>query len=200
MLARANIISAKIVKEPHFRSGALSNPRLTVIVDDHLKIIYDTADSGLISERELSQCDFYFKRSHDPKYLAQFHDSHKVFPLGFNYSVYALEPNEHARKYFPDCVINDKRFFRKRSYLKLLSECDIGVATIGLQRSNGWKIAEYIAKSKAIITEPLQFKVTGEFAEGSNYLSFKTAEECVESITSLIQDRSKCYEHYEKQS
>ncbi|MBV1906550.1 MAG: hypothetical protein KUG75_10760, partial [Pseudomonadales bacterium] len=64
----------------------------------------------------------------------------------------------------------------------------ICVATTGLHQSIGWKFAEYIAFSKAILSETLNFEVPGKLSEGMNFLEFTSAEACVENASILMSD------------
>lgn len=59
----------------------------TVIINEKVKICYDTHDWNWIDEEILREVDFYFKRSYDEDYLSQFKEKNKVFPLGLNYQV-----------------------------------------------------------------------------------------------------------------
>jgi hypothetical protein len=61
------------------------------------------------------------------------------------------------------------------------------VATVGLHQSNQWKLAEYVAASKAVVTERLRYEVPA-FTAPENYLSFDSAEECVERVGELLRD------------
>jgi hypothetical protein len=72
--------------------------------------------------------------------------------------------------------------------LNKLREFPICVATVGLNGSNGWKLAEYVAASKAILSEPLVYEVPGEFTHEKNYLQFQTPDELVETAVKLIED------------
>ena len=45
----------------------------------------------------------------------------------------------------------------------------------------------------AIVNEEMHFTVTGDFAEGKNYLSFRTAEECLEAVRALAEDPERLY-------
>ena len=74
----------------------------------------------------------------------------------------------------------------KGRYLATVKHCDICVATEGLHRSNGWKIAEYIAASRAIVSQELFYAVPGDFLPGQNYLPFRTPRECVECVERLL--------------
>jgi hypothetical protein len=47
-------------------------------------------------------------------------------------------------------------------------------------------MGEYVAFSKAIVSERMTYQVPGDFKEGQNYLSFDTAERCVEAARELF--------------
>ena len=74
--------------------------------------------------------------------------------------------------------------------MKLLREFPIGIATTGLHGSIGWKLAEYVSYSKAIVTEKLNYRVPGHFEKELNYLDFVSPEGCVESAARLFQNYS----------
>ena len=50
------------------------------------------------------------------------------------------------------------------------------------------KFGEYIAASRAIVTEKLHYEIPGEFKSGINYLEFSSAYELVNSINKLMKD------------
>ncbi len=58
-----------------------------VILDEKVKVIYDTHDWNWIDEEILSAADFYFKRSYDENFVARLKEKEKVYPLGLNYQV-----------------------------------------------------------------------------------------------------------------
>lgn len=120
---------------------------------------------------------------------------HRFFG-GVNLTSYALEN-------FKDVVIEDKKITKRNIYLEKVKESSICISTMGLHKSIGWKFAEYIAASKAIVSEQLHYEVPGQFVEGENYLIFKTAEECVSQIYNLVENDDyryrmmiKNYEYY----
>jgi hypothetical protein len=76
----------------------------------------------------------------------------------------------------------------QESYLRTLRSFPICVATTGLHGSTGWKFAEYVAFSKAILSEALVYDVPGDFAGGRNYLEFGSPEECVHAAIRLIEE------------
>jgi len=98
-----------------------------------------------------------------------------------------------SRKYCPELIV-PRYVTNRRTYLKAVSESNICVATTGLHGSTGWKFGEYIAASRAIITEPLNFEVPGNFSEDKNYLKFTNENELVKNISCLIQNPSKLKE------
>jgi len=97
-------------------------------------------------------------------------------------------PSEYALANYKDVVIQDERLFHKQNYLSKMQGSDIGIASTGLLKSNGTKLAEYVAASKAIVSEKLYFEVPGSFLPGKNYLKFTTPEECVERVQQLVED------------
>lgn len=100
---------------------------------------------------------------------------------GFVYSGFAKEK-------YSDVLIDNPVNTIKRNYLKILEKYPICVATTGLHGSIGWKFAEYVAFSKAILTEKLQYEVPGEFFPNKNYLVFNSPEDCVEKAFKLMND------------
>jgi hypothetical protein len=76
----------------------------------------------------------------------------------------------------------------QENYLKALKTHPICVASAGLHGSTGWKFAEYVAFSKAILSEQLVFDTPGPFARGRNYLEFTSPEECLNGAVRLIED------------
>jgi hypothetical protein len=97
--------------------------------------------------------------------------------------------NDFTRRRYPELLVDPEGISRKRNYLRLLHTHSICVATTGLHGSTGWKFAEYIALSKAIVSERLRYKVPGNLADGANYLSFGAPHECLEKCSYLMDDR-----------
>ena len=104
-----------------------------------------------------------------------------------------LSHDDYSRSKWADCLLPDHGLANKSKYLKLLKEFPVCVATTGLHGSTGWKLGEYVSQSKAIVTEPLMYRVPGCFAPERNYLEFSTPESCVECVTRLFKDyRLRC--------
>ena len=105
---------------------------------------------------------------------------------GFNSSPYTLEK-------FPSCVA-DKALTKRTNFMKMVKKSSICVATIGLHESNGWKLAEYIAASKAIVTEKLHYIVPGNFNNADNYFEFINVDQCVQQVMKLDSDKKLAFD------
>ncbi|WP_283672581.1 hypothetical protein [Clostridium perfringens] len=99
--------------------------------------------------------------------------------------------SSYAKAVCDDLIINDKKITLRDNYLNLMKSCDICIATTGLHGSIGWKFAEYIAASKVIVSEKLNYELPGDFEKGKNYLEFNNVEECVKNIEELINNEKK---------
>lgn len=97
-----------------------------------------------------------------------------------------LQHTEYARRQFRHALLENDGQSRKKQYLSMLRRFPICVASTGLHSSIGWKMGEYVAFSKAIVSEPLRYAVPGGFREGRNFLSFSSTAECVEKIGALM--------------
>jgi len=102
-----------------------------------------------------------------------------------------LVANPYATKNYPDLLAEDGKLTIKSNYMKTVKKADIAVATAGLHRSTGWKFAEYLAASKAIVTEPLFYSSHGDLREGKNYLEFENEYEFCERISSLFEPEKR---------
>lgn len=72
------------------------------------------------------------------------------------------------------------------AYLHAMKEHSICVATSGLHGSIGWRLGEYVAASRGIVTEPLQYTPGPGFAAGVNYLHFSDTTSLIGSIRELL--------------
>jgi hypothetical protein len=54
----------------------------------------------------------------------------------------------------------------------------------------GGRLGEFVAASKAIVTDPLGCELPGDFAAGTNYLTYESVDECVERVRELAYDRA----------
>jgi hypothetical protein len=103
----------------------------------------------------------------------------KSFYGGFYHSKF-------SKMNYNELLIPDIRTSYKKNYINLLKQFPICIANSGLHGSIGWKFAEYIAFSKAIIAEKMSYKVPGTLEKDKNYLEFSTPEDCVEKSVKLF--------------
>lgn len=102
-----------------------------------------------------------------------------------------LSPTEYALEHYSDIVFTDREVTQKRNYIASLKQFSVCIATTGLSNSIGWKFGEYIALSKAIVSEKLMFETSGHLTKGINYLEFTNVDECVAQVHKLRSDKKK---------
>jgi hypothetical protein len=90
-----------------------------------------------------------------------------------------------SEKYAPDLILPFS-LTKKNVFLQNVKSANICVATSGLSDSTGWKFAEYVAASRAIVSEPLHYQLPGKFADKKNYLSFNNEDELLGKICYLL--------------
>lgn len=96
-----------------------------------------------------------------------------------------LAPTTYAQNNFKDVVVSNASITNKRNYIAQLKEYSVCISTTGLANSIGWKFGEYVALSKAIVSEQLHSQTAGNIQKEVNYLAFETADECVEQVYKL---------------
>ena len=95
---------------------------------------------------------------------------------------------EYAARHYADILLRDNKISAKGNYIKLLPLYLICVQTTGLHGSIGWKMGEYVAFSRAIVSEKLNYDVPGDFKEGQNFLAFDEPEQCASAVNDLLSD------------
>jgi hypothetical protein len=95
-----------------------------------------------------------------------------------------LAPTPYAQNNFSD-VVSSAAITSKRNYIAQLKKYPVCISTTGLANSTGWKFGEYIALSRAIVSEKLHSQTAGNIQKNINYLQFDTADECVEQVHKL---------------
>ncbi|MCU0760253.1 MAG: glycosyltransferase [Steroidobacteraceae bacterium] len=99
-----------------------------------------------------------------------------------------IRPCGFARRFAPDVLLPRARDGSQREFLRRVREHPVCVTSMGLHGSNGWRLAEFVAFSRAIVSEPLRHLLAGEFDAGRHYLEFKTPGECVAQVARLLAD------------
>jgi len=97
---------------------------------------------------------------------------------------------DYAMQNYSDALLPDNEASRKDNYIRLLRQYPICVTTTGLHGSIGWKMGEYVAFSRAIISEDLNYEVPGDFKPEQNYLRFDQPDECVNAAHRLLTDEA----------
>ena len=96
---------------------------------------------------------------------------------------------KYAMQTYKALVLKSPLSAGKKNYLSLLRDYPICISTTGLHGSIGWKMAEYVAFSKSIVSERLKRVVPCDFEPKQHYSEFDTPEECVQQTIQLIEDK-----------
>ena len=78
----------------------------------------------------------------------------------------------------------------KESYIDIVKGHNICITDTGLHNSVGWKFGEYVAASRAIISENMCYEQPGSFRNGINFLEYKNCDELIEKINYLIERKA----------
>lgn len=96
-----------------------------------------------------------------------------------------LYNENYARKYCKK-LIAPAQYSDKSRFLQVVKSHSICIATSGLHKSIGWKMGEYVAASRAIVSEPLYYELPGSFLPDQNYVEFTNKEELIGQISFLL--------------
>ena len=99
-----------------------------------------------------------------------------------------IERSAYSVQHCPKELLVPSYMTNRNNFLLLVKESDICIATTGLHNSIGWKLAEYVAASRAIISEPLCYQLPGNFVDGHNYLSASSVDSVIERVHMLVED------------
>ena len=113
---------------------------------------------------------------------------------------------ELARRCYPDAIVPESGATSKWRYLERVRKHPICITTSGLHGSTGWRMGEYVAMSRAIISEELENEVPGGFHSPTHYLAFTQIAECEDLVVRLFEDAAlrrgmmeACHQHYLEQ-
>lgn len=102
-----------------------------------------------------------------------------------------LQSTPLANEIAKDLVLSNSQT-DKFTYINSIKNHDICINTLGLHKSNGWKLSEYIVASRFIISEPLFFD-NSNFKVDENYLQFSNVDELLNCINRVLNDRDLKY-------
>ena len=92
--------------------------------------------------------------------------------------------SKYARDNYSDCILSFPT--DKRAYMRLMHESAVCVQTIGIYESTGWKLAEYLAAGKCVVTEPVLDELPRRLEEKKHIATFETVEMCIEECGKLV--------------
>jgi hypothetical protein len=110
--------------------------------------------------------------------------------LGSNFTGGFSQDDFTVRNY-PDLVVSDTTLTMRANYLSVVKAHAICIATRGLHGSVGWKFGEYLAMSRAIVSERFSSAFPFPIVDGEHYRGYRTVDECVEEVHCLLDDPGK---------
>jgi len=115
----------------------------------------------------------------------------KLLKAEFNHRcIGGLVPTPYALKHYPDMVTPQAT--RQPQYIKWAKSAAVGIYSRGLFGSYAFKMAEFLASSKCIVSEPLQNQLNAPL----NHISiFNTNEQCVAACERLLSNGRLRREH-----
>jgi hypothetical protein len=95
-------------------------------------------------------------------------------------------PTTYACERYPQDV--SEEVSRRDLYLAMSKRSLIGIYSRGLHHSLAFKLSEYLAAAKCIVTDPFHHELPVPLVDGKNFLSFTTPDECVRRCAELLKD------------
>ncbi|MFI3190717.1 hypothetical protein BCS42_05820 [Crenothrix sp. D3] len=102
--------------------------------------------------------------------------------------------NLHAKGLNAEDLIVPYSLTNRKTFLNTIKNHNICITTTGLHNSIGWKFGEYVAASRAIVSEPLAYELPGDFKSPKNYLAFSNEEELISRINLLRENKDLLFE------
>jgi len=97
-----------------------------------------------------------------------------------------LVPTELARNRYPESLTNQP--CRRSKYIRMAKRNLIAIYTRGLHQSLAFKLAESLAASQCIVSEPLRNELPVPLVDGEHYLLFRNPDECIAACRRLLND------------
>ena len=105
-----------------------------------------------------------------------------------NQFIGGIQTDDYSVKLCRSDLLIPNYMTKRENFLNEVKKSSICITTTGLFDSIGWKFAEYIAASRAIVTEPLCYELPGNISKNRNFLEFKNPTELIKSINILLND------------
>lgn len=93
-------------------------------------------------------------------------------------------PTKLARERYPDALTTEPT--RPARYLAASRESLIGIGTRGLHHSTPFKLPEYLAESKCVVSEPLRNELPDALENGRALVWFRGMDECLAKCEELL--------------
>lgn len=93
-------------------------------------------------------------------------------------------PDDYALKAYPDCI--SPLPWEQSAYLALLQTCRIVVYTHGLRTSPAFKMPEYLAAGRCILSERLPTILPSPLRDGNELMYFNDVDELIDKCRSLL--------------
>jgi hypothetical protein len=97
-----------------------------------------------------------------------------------------LVPTDLARSLYPDALSAEPS--RRDAYVAFAKRALVGIYTRGLHHSLAFKLGEYLASSKCMVSEPLRNELPAPLRQGEHLLEYQSIEECVSACDRLLSD------------
>jgi hypothetical protein len=99
-----------------------------------------------------------------------------------------LVPTAYAKEHYPDAISEQPT--RQSQYIAWGKQSLVGIYTRGLYHSLAFKLPEYLASAKCIVSEPLRNNLPRPLVAGEHYMEFRTPEECIAHCARLLEDET----------
>ncbi|NDJ76813.1 MAG: glycosyltransferase family 1 protein [Chloroflexi bacterium] len=97
-----------------------------------------------------------------------------------------LQVNEFSKTNYPDCLTT--RQADRWSFISMVKSNLIAVETRGLHYSTSWKMGEYMAAARCIVSEPPRHELPVPLEDGVHVMKFTTPDECVAACARVLDD------------
>jgi len=95
-----------------------------------------------------------------------------------------LRHSHLAQTKYADCLYEHNTNWA--GHLATMRDCLIGVTTAGLHGSIDWKVAEYLAAARCVVSERFQSELPQPMVQGVQALFFETPEECIKACENIL--------------
>jgi hypothetical protein len=103
-----------------------------------------------------------------------------------------LVSNEYAKRRYPDALSDQSP--RRSDYIATGKRALVGIASPPCVRTGSFKLGEYLAASRCIVSAPIVKGLPSPLLENLHYLPFTNVDDCVAQCVLLLEDSSRAQE------